>query len=392
MRTIGVVTTSRADYGMYLPLLRNIQADSELELHLIVAGMHLLPEFGTTVNEIEADGFEVADRVNVDLAGDSPEDISRSMGLSTIGFAQSYARFRPDILVVLGDRFEMHAAALAALPFKIPVAHIHGGELTLGAIDDCLRHSITKLSHLHFVSCEQYAQRVIQLGEDPWRVTVCGAPSLDNLAEIDLLPKEALADKLGADLPDSFLLVTYHPVTLEYEQVETQVAELIAALGAYGRPVVFTMPNADTGHRVIRSKIRAFVEAHPWAVAVENLGTQCYFSAMALALAMVGNSSSGIIEAASFDLPVVNVGIRQRGRVRGRNVIDVECDRTAILDGLNRALDPGFRTSLRGMENPYGCGNAADTIIEVLKRVELDDRLLIKRFHDLRDARADGDG
>ena len=218
MRTIGVVTVGRSDYGIYLPLLRKIREDPHLQLHLIVAGMHLSPEFGLTVKNIEADGFETNERVEMLMSSDTPGGIAKSMGLGTIGFAESYARFRPDILLVLGDRFEMHAAALAALPFKIPVAHIHGGEITEGAIDDALRHSITKLSHLHFVSTQEYAHRVLQLGEEPWRVIISGAPSLDNLHNIKLLEREQLETHTGLRLGGNPLLVTYHPVTLEYEQ------------------------------------------------------------------------------------------------------------------------------------------------------------------------------
>jgi len=392
MRRIGVVTTSRADYGIYLPVLKTIQADSELELHLIVAGMHLLPEFGMTVNEIESDGFEISDRVEIDLSIDSPQDIARSMGLGTVGFAESFACCRPDILVVLGDRFEMHAGAVAALPFNIPVAHIHGGELTLGAIDDCLRHSMTKLAHLHFVSCEECARRVIQLGENPWRVTVSGAPSLDNLRETELMSDDEFTERFGVSLADTFLLVTQHPTTLEYEQTEWHITELLAAIEESGLPALFAMPNADTGHRVIAWKIREFVDANPSAHVVDNLGTRGWFSAMAAAAAMVGNSSSGIIEAASFELPVVNVGSRQGGRVRGENVIDVDYGRGSILEGIARAIDSEFRARLRGMSNPYVYGNASERIVETLKQIEIDDRLLIKRFHDFPDAREDGDG
>ncbi len=240
MRTIGVVTVSRSDYGSYLPVLREIREDPGLKLHLIVSGMHLSPEFGLTARAIEADGFEINDCVEMLLSSDTPEGISKSMGLGLIGFAQSYACFRPDILLVLGDRFEMHAAALAALPFKIPVAHIHGGEITEGAIDDALRHSITKLSHLHFVSTEEYARRVIQMGEEPWRVIVSGAPSLDNLFNLALLERQELQARFGLFLERDPLLVTYHPVTLEYEQTEWQVNELLAALQAFDLPVVFT--------------------------------------------------------------------------------------------------------------------------------------------------------
>lgn len=383
MRTIGAVTVARSDYGIYWPLLCKIQSAPDLRLHLIVSGMHLSPEFGLTVEAIEADGFEIGERVEMLLSSDTPEGIAKSMGLGAIGFAQAYARFRPDVLIVLGDRFGMYAAALAALPFKIPVAHIHGGEVTEGAIDDALRHSMTKLSHLHFVSTQEYARRVIQMGEEPWRVTVCGAPSLDNLHSVKLLGVPEIEAIFGLRLDRPPLLVTFHPVTLEYEQTEWQVGELLAALEASERPVVLTMPNADTGSRTVMRMLGEFVRAHPLAWRVDNLGTQGYFSLMAVAAAMVGNSSSGIVEAASFELPVVNVGSRQRGRVRGVNVIDVDYPRTSILEGLQKALDPHFRAKLRGMHNPYGAGTASEKIVEVLRKVRLDDKLVMKRFHDL---------
>lgn len=383
MRTIGVVTVARSDYGIYLPLLKKIQADPDLRLHLIVSGMHLSPEFGLTVKAIEADGFEIGERVEMLLSSDTPEGIVKSMGLGSIGFAQAFSRFRPDILVVLGDRFEMHAAALAALPFKIPVAHIHGGEITQGAIDDALRHSMTKLSHLHFVGTQEYARRVIQMGEEPWRVTVSGAPSLDSLRSVRLLEREELVARLGLHLDETpFLLVTFHPVTLEYERTEWQTAELLAALETCDLPVVFTMSNADTSGRTVARMIEDFVVAHAFAQAADNLGTQGYFSVMALAAAMVGNSSSGILEAASFELPVVNIGNRQGGRIRGDNVIDVDYERTSILEGLQKALDPKFRAKLHGLRNPYGSGGASEKIVKVLRRVQLDDRLVMKRFCD----------
>ena len=390
MRTIGVVTVARSDYGIYLPLLRKIQADPDLRLHLIVAGMHLSPEFGLTVEAIEDDGFEIGERVEMLLSSDTPGGIAKSMGLGTIGFAQSFARFRPDILVALGDRFEMHAAALAALPFKIPVAHIHGGEITQGAIDDALRHSMTKLSHLHFVSTQEYARRVMQLGEEPWRVTVSGALSLDNLHSVKLLEVHELEAKYGLRLDQPPLLVTFHPVTLEYERTEWQVGELLAALDACAMPVVFTTPNADTSGRIIIRMIKEFVRTHASAQMVDTLGTQGYFSMMAVAAAMMGNSSSGIVEAASFELPVVNVGSRQRGRVRGANIIDVDYERSSILEGLQKALDPQFRAKLYGIRNPYGSGGASEKIIEVLKQVQLDDKLVMKRFHDLEVVSSEG--
>ncbi len=383
MRTIGVVTVGRSDYGIYVPILQSVQDDPGLRLHLIVAGMHLSPEFGLTVKQISQDGFKIDEQIEMSLSSDTPEGIAKTMGLGIIGFSQAYARSRPDMLVVLGDRFEMHAAALAALPFRIPVVHIHGGEITQGAIDDALRHSMTKLSHLHFVSTQEYAQRVIQLGEEPWRVVVSGAPGLDNLKNIRLLTREELFTKFGIQYDEvPFLLVTYHPVTLEYEQVEWQTAELLAALELANLPVVFTQPNADTGGRVVAQMIADFVETHSNAQMIHNLGTQGYFSLMAHASAMVGNSSSGIIEAASFELPVVNLGMRQTGRVRAANVIDVDYPRDDVLVGIRLALAPRFRVALRGMKNPYGDGEAAKRIVASLSQIQLDSKLIVKCFHD----------
>ncbi len=383
MRTIGVVTVGRSDFGIYRPLLRRIEADPELRLHLIVSGMHLSPEFGRTVDTIREEGFTPGDQVEMLLSSDSPEGIGKSSGLGVIGMAQSFARLRPDLLVVLGDRFEMHAAALAALPFKIPVAHLHGGEITRGAIDDALRHSITKLSHLHFVSTQAYARRVIQLGEEPWRVIVSGALSLDNLNDFPLLPPADLEARYNLCLDPPPLLVTFHPVTLEFEQAPWQADELLAALEASGLPVVFTLPNADTNGRVIIQKIRRYVQEHASARIVDNFGIQDFFSMMNIARAMVGNSSSGILEAASFTLPVVNIGTRQEGRLRAANVIDTGYHREQILAGIRQAVSGEFRLSLRGLQNPYGGGRAAEIILQHLKETPLDERLITKTFYDL---------
>jgi UDP-hydrolysing UDP-N-acetyl-D-glucosamine 2-epimerase len=383
LRTIGIVTVARSDYGIYLPILRRIQAEPELHLHLIVSGMHLSPVFGLTVKVIEQDGFEIGDRVEMLLASDSPEGIAKSIGVGTMGFAQLFARFRPDILLLLGDRFEMLAAAVASLPFAIHVAHIHGGEATEGLIDESIRHSITKMSHLHFVSTDRYRERVIQLGEEPWRVTVSGAPSLDNLRSLEFLDREKVEALVGMSLQTAPLLVTFHPVTLEFEDTARHIAELLAALDVVDQPIVFTHPNADTEGHIIIEAVEQFLGTHPQARAVVNLGTQAYFSLMRYARAMVGNSSSGIIEAASFEVPVVNIGDRQRGRIHGLNVIDVECDRNSIADTIRRAITPEFRGHLAGVKNPYGDGFAAERIVTELRDAPLDRNLLVKRFHDL---------
>ena len=383
MRSVAVVSVGRSDYGIYLPILRQIQTESDLKLLLFVSGMHLSPRHGSTIHMIEADGFPVTEKVEMLSNSDSPVDIASAIGRGVIGFAQVYERVPLDILVTLGDRFEMYSAVLAALPFNIPVAHIHGGEITKGAIDDALRHSMTKLSHLHFVSTQTYAKRVIQLGEEPWRVTVSGAPSLDNLETIKYLDRSTLQKQLGIDLGKQVLLVTFHPVTLEPENTEIQIAELLSAIEQSNCPALFTIPNADSGGGLIAEKITAFVATHANAKLVKNLGTQAYFSLMKYAAAMVGNSSSGIIEAPSFSLPFVNIGLRQEGRLRGKNVIDVPYNTNAILKGIRQALNFEFKAGLKGMLNPYHQGNASEIIVNRLKNVTIDKKLLMKSFHDL---------
>jgi len=382
-RTIGVATVARSDYGIYIPILKNILADSDLHLHLIVSGSHLSPEFGLTIKQIENDGFEIGERVEMLLSSDTPEGIVKSMGLGMIGFAQAFSHCRPDILVVLGDRFEMHAAAISALPFKIPVVHIHGGEITEGAFDDALRHSITKLSHLHFVSTQEYARRVIQLGEEPWRVVVSGAPGLDNLKTIELISIHELESVYGLPMNPPPLLVTFHPATLEFENTSTHIEELLNALEAFDQPIIFTMPNADTNGRIIKEKMERYVQSHPNTRLIDNLGTRAYFSLMANAAIMVGNSSSGIIEAPSFGLPVVNIGTRQKGRVRGENVIDVGYKQTEIIVGIRMALKPEFLNRISKKVNPYGRGQASRIIVAKLKKIPLDNKLISKKFHNI---------
>ncbi len=385
-KTIGVVTVGRSDYSSYLPVLGRITADAELSLRLIVGGTHLSPEFGLTVRAIEADGWPIAARVETVVPSDTPQAIAESMALAVAGFARAYAEVQPDVVLVLGDRFDMHAAALAALPCAIPVAHLHGGEITEGAIDDALRHSITKLSHLHFVSTEEAARRLRQMGEEAWRVTVSGAPSLDTLSTMTFLDREALGRQIGMALAAPPLLVTYHPVTLEHEQAAWQTGELLAALQSFEGPIIFTMPGLDTGARAVAALIRAFVETTPRARLIPSLGAQSYFSLMACAGAMVGNSSSGIIEAPSVALPVVNIGARQQGRLRAANVIDVGYERAAIQEGIRRALAPGNALRLQGLANPYGNGRASEIIVERLREVPLGERLIRKRFASLREA------
>jgi len=384
MRRIAVITTSRADYGIYRPLLRLLADDPEIELQLIVSGMHLHDAYGRTVDEIEADGFIVTEEVDMLGAGDGALDIAKAVGRGTTLFGEALAMLRPSVAVVLGDRFEMFAGAVAAQLLQVPLAHIHGGELTLGAMDDALRHAMTKLSHLHFVSTEEYGRRVRQMGEEGWRVIVSGAPGLDNLALIEPLHGAELERTVGIALAPAPLMVTYHPVTHDAREIDQQADALLTAIAASGLPVVFTAPNADEGGRRLRAMIRAYVAEHDNARYVENLGTRGYFGLMGAARAMVGNSSSGIIEAASFELPVVNIGSRQEGRIRAANVIDCEPEASAIAKAIAGAADTGFRRSLEGLRNPYAANGSASAIIHKrLKTVELGPELLKKTFQDL---------
>ena len=384
MRTIATVTVGRSDAGAYEAVWGAIQAEPGLRLQIIAAGMHLRPEFGFTIRDLEAKGMEIAERIELPLEDDTPAGVAASMGVAVAAFAKAYCRLRPDLVMVLGDRFEMHAAALAALPLTLPVTHLHGGELTLGAIDEALRHSITKLSHLHFVATEEAGRRVRQLGEEPWRVTVSGAPSLDRLLSIPRLTREQLEARIGLRLESAPLMVTYHPVTLDAGRTEWQVEQLLDVLERCTQPVIFTSPNADTGGRAVAKRVEAFVREHPNARLVPHLGTQAYASLMAVASAMVGNSSSGLIEAPSFALPVVNIGTRQGGRLRAANVIDVDYDADAILRGLQTALLPEFRRHLAGLSNPYGNGQAASLIVRRLRHVRPGPELIQKKFTDYR--------
>lgn len=383
MRTIGVVTVGRSDYGLYLHALRLIHDDPGLELRLVVAGTHLSPAHGETVRAITADGFEIAARVDTLPDSDTPRAIAEASGRATAGFARALDELAPDILLLLGDRFEMHAAGVAAVPFLVPIAHVHGGESTQGAIDESFRHSLTKLAHLHFPALDKYARRIVRMGEEPWRVTVAGAPGLDSLLAVELLDDDSLAREHGVRLRGPTLLVTFHPVTLEYSDAGAQVGELAAALDESGLDAVLTFPNVDTGSSAVLTALRALAAKHPERFTlVANLGTRAYATLLRRAVAMVGNSSSGIIEAPSFGQPVVNVGTRQQGRVRAANVVDVGNRREEIAAGIERAASPAFRATLAELENPYGDGRASERIVARLRDVELGPRLLEKRFFD----------
>jgi len=382
MRTIAVVTVGRSDYSIYSPLLKLIQDHPDLELRVLVSGMHLEEQYAHTVQWIERDGFPIFARVPLFQEEDTPKAIATAMGKGIAGFAQYYASSRPDLLIVLGDRFEMFAAALAAVPFNIPILHLHGGELTEGAMDDRFRHALTKLSHLHGVATEVYRQRVIQMGEEPWRVLCCGALSLDNLMSIPRLSREELQERFSLDLSEPPLLVTLHPTTSEYENTDEQLHVLLEALRRLDMPVIFTMPNADMAGSIIRRGIIDFCATSADSVWVENFGPEGYFSILREVKAMVGNSSSGLLEAPSFALPVVNIGTRQKGRLRAGNVIDTDFDTMSIVAAVTEATSFEFKKKAAGYESYFGDGHASERLVKMISQVPLDSKLLGKTFND----------
>jgi GDP/UDP-N,N'-diacetylbacillosamine 2-epimerase (hydrolysing) len=381
-RRIAVVTVGRSDYGIYFPVLRPLQNDETVNLQLIVAAAHLDPKYGNTVKEIESDGFQIAARVPMTRKGDSGEDVAAAIGAGIGEFVAAYHQVQPDIVLLLGDRYEMFAAAIAALPVKLPLAHVHGGELTFGAIDDAIRHSITKLSHIHFVATAEYAHRILQLGEEPWRVHTTGSPVIDSILSMEPIPEAVLEAEIGLDLSRT-LLITYHSPTLEANHIET-VANLLGALAASGNNLLFTGANADARSGELMQSIERFVEKSPNARLIPNIGHRKYHSVQKYAAAMVGNSSSGIVEAASYHLPVVNIGTRQAGRLRAANVIDVGNSKPEIAKGIAWATSPEFRESIAKLKNPYGDGRAAERIVSLLKSVETGEKLLLKKFVDYR--------
>ena len=379
-RKVCVVTGSRAEYGMLYWPMKEIQGDTDLQLQVIATGMHLSPEFGLTYQAIEADGFTIDAKVEMLLSSDTPVGIAKSIGLGVIGFADALDRLRPDILLVLGDRYEILAAAQAALVARIPVAHIAGGDVTEGAFDEAIRHSITKMSHVHFVTNEAAARRVAQLGENPAQIFNVGNPGLDFIKRMTLLSRAELEQSLDFRFQEKNLLITFHPVTLENASAETQFQELLHALDKLGGQVgiLFTKPNADTDGRVITHLMDSYVARHPNARAYHSLGQQRYLSAMSQVDAVVGNSSSGLYEAPSFCKPTVNIGDRQKGRLQASSVINCTPDAQAIEQAVLLALS----ADCSGAVNPYGDGESAVRIKDHLKQLADPSALLKKHFFD----------
>lgn len=382
-RKICVITGTRAEYGLLRWVMQGLKDDNELTLQVIATGMHLSPEFGLTYHEIEQDGFRIDRKVEMLTSSDTPVGIAKSMGLGMIGFADALNQLRPDLIVVLGDRFEIFAAVASALVARIPVAHLHGGETTEGAFDEALRHSITKMSHLHFVAAEEYRRRVIQLGEQPERVFLVGGLGIDNIKRLKLLDRTELETSLDFKLSSKNLLITFHPVTLETATASDQMAELLAALGELkDTQLIFTLPNADTDGRGMIRMVEQFVSQHPNARAYTSLGQLRYLSCIAHVDGVVGNSSSGLLEVPSFMKGTINIGDRQRGRLQAASVLNCEPTRQSIAAALARLYDPEFQATLSLGRNPYGEGGASEQVVETIKHYVLDD-IAKKAFYDL---------
>lgn len=382
MRTIAVVTSSRADYGhLYWPL-HELRARDDVDLELLVTGAHLAPEFGLTVREIERDGFAITERIECLLSSDTDVGMAKTIGLATVSFADTLGRLRPDLLLVIADRYEMLAPASAALALRIPIAHIEGGEVSEGAIDHAVRNALTMMSHVHLTPTATAQQRVIAMGEETWRVHQVGAPSLDHLRRSPLSSRAEVEASLGIDFGRPTIVVAYHPVTLERDTVLEANAvfdALTRVADDDSRQVVFCFPNADAGSRDLIGRAETFCEERSDAHLFVNLNHLTYWSLLRHASLLYGNSSSGIMETPSLALPAVNIGRRQQGRERAANVIDVEPEVEAIRAAVARGLAPEFRAGLDGMTNPYGDGHAGERIAEILGAVALDERLLHKR-------------
>ena len=382
-RKICVITGTRAEYGLLRWIMQGIKDDPDLTLQVIATGMHLSPEFGLTYREIEKDGFQIDRKVEMLTSSDTPVGIGKSMGLGLIGFVDALNELNPDLIVVLGDRFEIFAVVAAALVARMPVAHLHGGETTEGAFDEALRHSITKMSHLHFVAAEEYRQRVIQLGEQPERVFLVGGLGIDNIKRLKLLDRAELEASIDFQLGAKNLLITFHPVTLETSTAENQMTELLAALSELkDTQLIFTMPNADTDGRTLIKMVQQFVAQHPNARAYTSLGQLRYLSCVAQVDGVVGNSSSGLAEVPSFKKGTINIGDRQRGRLQAESVINCEPTRQGVAAALVKLYTADFQASLSQVQNPYGEGGASEKVVKTIAHCALDG-IAKKSFYDL---------
>lgn len=384
MRNICFVTGSRADYGLLYPLMMKVANDPDLKIQIIATGGHMETAFGETKSFIEDDGFRIDAEIPLSIEGDRPRDIAAAMGLALSGAVECFGRLQPDIAVLLGDRYEIMAAAQAALLARVPLAHIHGGEITEGAIDDSMRHAISKLSYLHFTAAEPYRRRVVQMGEQPDRVFNTGAIGLDNISLLDLPDRASLSTAIGFPLDDDFFLVTYHPETLGDIEPGIAVEEMLSALDDFaGHKIIVTGVNADPGYSAISTRLDEFARTNQDRVLLkQSLGQTNYLSAMSHCAAVIGNSSSGIIEAPALAVPTVNIGDRQKGRLRSASILDCSPARADIRAAIETALSPAFRSTLKDVVSPYGTGGVADRIVPILKSFDLS-HFGKKQFHDI---------
>ena len=383
MRKICVITGGRSDYGLLKWLMKAIQSDKELELQVIATGMHLSSTFGTTVNEIEQDGFKVDEKVECLDVNDSALDTTSAMARTMIGCSEAYSRLRPDLVIVLGDRFEIFSAVAAALVSNIPVAHLHGGEVTSGAIDESFRHAITKMSALHFVANDEYRCRVVQMGENTRHVDNVGGLGVDAIKNLELLGKEQLSTSLGVNFLNKSLLITFHPETATANSAELQIKEITKALEELNdTTLIFTMPNADMGNAIITDSIRNFVAQGNNRYFFESLGQTRYLSMLSFVDGVIGNSSSGLSEAPSFKIGTINIGDRQNGRIQASSVLNCEASRSHVITAIEEMYSDDFQSRIKTAVNPYGTGGASQRIVEILKEVNLEG-LIMKAFNDL---------
>jgi UDP-hydrolysing UDP-N-acetyl-D-glucosamine 2-epimerase len=383
-RKICIYTSTRAEYGLLRGVLQEIESEPTLQLQILASGMHLSPEFGMTIQEIRADGFEPDETIEILLSSDTPAAICKSMGLAMIGYGEAIERLRPDMVLLLGDRFETFCMAAAAHVCRVPLAHIHGGETTEGAIDEAFRHAITKMSHLHFASCEAYRQRIIQLGEAPERVFNVGALGVENIRRMSLMERSELAESIGFNLEKPYFLVTFHPVTLEKSTSEEQIQSLLDALDAFPEyNVIFTKANADTDGRVINRLIDEYAEKRPErCFTATSLGMHRYLSAVKYTTAVIGNSSSGIVEAPSFKIPTVNIGDRQKGRVSAESVVDCESSAASIKAAIHKSISSEFQQLLKNAKNPYEKSGTASEIVSAVTAFD-PAGLIKKKFYNI---------
>lgn len=385
MKRICIVTATRAEYGLLKNIILKLKKNSDFEVNIVATGMHLSPEFGFTYKEIEKDGLEIDEKIEILLSSDTPVSISKSMGLALISFAEYFSRKRPDIVIILGDRFEMLSVCCAAMNERIPIAHLYGGETTEGAVDESIRHSISKMSYLHFTANEEYGKRVIQLGENPERVFNVGAMGVENILNTKLLTREELEDSINYKLDRKYAIITFHSVTLEKKTSKKQFENILKVCDKYNdMKYIFTKANCDEGGRIINSMIDDYVSKNNNAVAFESLGMVRYLSAVKYAAMVIGNSSSGIVEVPVFNVPTINIGDRQKGRLQGDTVINCKPNFADISDAIEKARSDEFKDKIKNSKNIFGDGNTSDKIVRIISEFLRNEKVhLKKKFYDL---------